>query len=320
VNFICLKAGLYFFHKLLNKQINTTLNDFFVHQVIEKGKKEKTETMAAKRRRTQEQIEAAVAAAAAAEAGHLPSVEELSISMAAFRQNQSELKSMVDVITSTIDQGDRTMSETTSRLRRLEEQLTSQTRSLQEYQKKMTIDIAQQDQALQEMHDTISKFVGNADQALERQQSDATFMMQELNGRMQCIEENMQRMMLDHQTFSRAISNNIDDNESLSSVVDSIRQEFHQERQAMLESFIGDMTRAGAELQVSLQKKIDETKLVAEEQLRTALIGISDSIRSELNNSLAANQRVLAKVSNEAQKFNAFCRIALGHNVKPLNM
>jgi hypothetical protein len=276
--------------------------------------------MAAKRRRTQEQIEAAVAAAAAAEAGHLPSVEELSISMAAFRQNQSELKSMVDVITSTIDQGDRTMSETTLRLRRLEELMTSQTRSLQEYQKKMTIDIAQQDQTLQEMHDTISKFVGNADQALERQQSDATFMMQELNGRMQSIEENMQRMILDHQTFSRAISNNIDNNESLSSVVDSIRQEFHQERQAMLESFISDMTQAGAELHVSLQKKIDETKLVAEEQLRAALIGISDSIRSELNNSLAANQRVLAKVSNEAQKFNAFCRKALGHNVKPLSM
>lgn len=273
--------------------------------------------MAAKRRRTQEQIDAA---AAAAEAGNTLSVEELAISVAAFRQNQTDLKSMIDMMTATIDQNDKVLSDATARLQKLDDLVNAQARNLQEVQKKLTNDVAQQDAAMQEMHDTISKFVNNADQALVRQQEDAGFMAQELNGRMQLLENNMTKLLEDHQNFSRAINNSIDTNEALSSALETTRQEFLTERQTMLASFVDDMKSAGMDMQIALQKQIDETKVTAEEQVRAAMMEVSDGIRNELKETLRAGHEKLRSILIEAEKFQAFRRVAFNHKTRPLNV
>lgn len=269
--------------------------------------------MAAKRRRTQEQIDAITASEA-----EMPTVQELAITTAAFRQNLLDVRAMITVMTASIDDHDKSVTDMTSRLRLLEEHDTSRFRQLQDIERKLENAIIQQDYALQEMQDSIAKFVFNADQAVEQQKNDHAYLVQEVGRRLQDVEDKLEKITKEQEQCSRAVNINIDANDTLTSALENVRNDLIVERQAMLASFIDDMKLAVNDMQLSLQKQLELTKATAEEQLRTALNGVSESIRTEFNKSLAANKNLLTEVLNEAQKFNAFRRKVLGHNNRPL--
>lgn len=274
--------------------------------------------MAAKRRRNQEQ-EAASAAMMQQEAASPQtqdglSMSELFASVSAFRKNQAEMRAMLEMVTNSIDNNDKAMQDVLARLKTVEETVLAHTRNMSTMQRKIQNDLQEQENALQDVQNSINKFVLNADHSMERQQSDLSVFMQEVSSRLDADETIMKDVMDNQQAFDAAINKGMDANEILTSTLDTVRQEMATERQSMLTSFIEDMNAASAKMQEEMQQKLEATKAAASKEMLEAMTQLCGNIREDLTQS----QSRLAALMTEAQKFQAFRRVAFGHSTRPL--